>query len=103
MSKHQDDYRDYLFTSPSEGERLTIQHEHFKPSVLAAFNRLLDQYGLAERLTQAKATKTKLRLLNFGCGEGLYLHDLAQVLEARGLLEGAELNGLDINPASVAT
>ncbi len=95
-----EDYRDYLFPSNSEMEanRLFIYHSVSKPGVTEALNHILDEYGLAAKLQAAKANGSKVRVLNFGCSEGLFLHDLAEKLEKRGLLEAADLNGIDIKP-----
>lgn len=95
--------RDYIFAEADDGVRLMLQHEVYKPSVHRIFERVLDEYKLAELLEKAKSSGERLRVLDFGCGEGLYLHDLAALLEARGLLEAAELNGIDINPSAVTT
>jgi SAM-dependent methyltransferase len=71
------------------------------------FERALEEYGLCDKLEQVKAQKQakssdfrKVRILDIGCGEGLFLYDIA---EARGLIEVAELVGIDIDTTAIKT
>lgn len=96
-------FREYIFEASHDRERLVLQHEINKPSVSRIMERVLDEYGLAERLQTAKTNGTKLRVLDVGCGEGLFLHDLAELLETRGLLDAATLIGIDIDMAAIDT
>ncbi len=96
-------FRNYIFVEADDNNRLILQHEILKPNFEHILAKVLDEYGLAEKLHKAKTTGEKVRILDFGCAEGLYLHDVAAVLEERGLLEAADLNGIDINPGAIAT
>jgi 2-polyprenyl-3-methyl-5-hydroxy-6-metoxy-1,4-benzoquinol methylase len=97
------DYRHYVFAEANDRERLQIQHDAFKPKVLDNFKHILDNYGLDQQLKLAKAQGRQLRILDFGCGEGMYLHDMAEILEKRDLLGAAELSGIDVDPSAIAT
>jgi hypothetical protein len=72
-----------------------------QPLFEKAINQVLDEYGLAEKLTQAKQSGQVLHLLQLHCGEGLYLHELARLLEKRGLLAAAQLNGIEEDQAQI--
>lgn len=106
-----DKRKDYIFAdASSDQERLVLQHQVNKPSFVRAMELVLDEYGLARRLetvleyNELKALpKKQVRILDLGCGEGLYLHTLAEILENRGLLAAAQLNGIDINRAAIIT
>jgi SAM-dependent methyltransferase len=102
----------YMFGMADDRERLALLHEYYKPSFMEAVLRVLDEYGLAMKLAQAAAIAlktnnairaTKIRILDVGCGEGLYLHDIAALLEKRGLLEGADFYGFDIDAKAIAS
>jgi len=103
MSYSPEELQVYLFAAAEDGDRLVIQHNIFKAGFLKILEQVLEQYGLANRLEAARAAKTKLRILDIGCAEGLYLHDVAEVLEARGLLEAAQFNGIDLNVGAIST
>ena len=90
-------------SNSKNSERLAAQYKADKPVFEAALNKVLTDYGLAQKLAQAKASGHKLRILNYRCGEGLYLHLFSEFLESRGLVEGAELYGVDWDPAVIAT
>lgn len=91
----------YVFSDGDERDRLVTLHDSSKPNFLKILQRVLDDYGLAHRLEQAQQANTKVEILDVGCGEGLYLHDLAQILEARGFLAAADLNGIDRDATSL--
>ncbi len=103
MNKITTEYQNYIFTQVNDRDRLLIQHDINKPHFLTVLQRVLDEFGLAEQLQIAKARREKIRILDFGCGEGMFLHDVAEVLEGRGLLEAAELNGIDNDQTAIAT
>jgi SAM-dependent methyltransferase len=98
----QKSFAENIFTDMNDRERLVIQHDTFYPRFATMFKQALDEYGLAQRLAQAKANNTKIEILDVGCGEGLFLHDIANLLEERGLLKAAHLSGFDIDANSVA-
>lgn len=110
------EYQNYVFAQSNDRERLMLQYQVFKPSFIAAIEKVLDEYGLAQRLQQVTATTTdakgdagsisnanKVRLMDVGCGEGLFLSEVAALLEARGLLAAADLNGVDLDSGAIAT
>ena len=88
----------YLFGEVSDQERLGFQHKSLQPVVTPVFEQMLDQYGLGQKLAAAKTAGQHEVMFDIGCGEGLYLHDLAALLEQRDYVSGADLNGLDLNP-----
>lgn len=94
-------YVEYLMSNTNDRKRLEIQHQILKPIVTNIFNKVLDEYGLAERLAQA--TEKKLPILDAGCGEGLFLYDFADLLIARDLLEKADLRGADVDSIAINT
>lgn len=95
--------QDYIFGATYEGERLEITHKIDQLNFVDALTQVLDAYGLASRLEQAKANGNKLQMLDIGCGEGLFMHDLAQMLEERDLLKAAEISGIDIDATAITT
>lgn len=102
-----EDFREYIFAADlNDHARLAIQHAGMKPKVVKHMNRALDQYNLAERFqagVNGNSPARKARVLDFGCGEGLFLHDFAELLESRALIERVELSGIDRNSAAVTT
>jgi 2-polyprenyl-3-methyl-5-hydroxy-6-metoxy-1,4-benzoquinol methylase len=105
------EYNEYIFKQDdSERERLVIQHECYKPSFDEVIGHLLEAYGLLGRLQQIQtacahgATDTpKFRILEVGCGEGLLLHDVAALIEARGFLDVVEFYGFDRDATAIHT
>ncbi len=100
--------REYVFADDMDDRaRLAVQHAGMKPYVVEHMQHALDEYKLAERFAQFTNTPKNAvkpaRVLDFGCGEGLFLHDFAELLEARGLLAGVELNGIDKNRVAIIT
>ncbi len=93
----------YILGESYDGERLEIVHRIDKTNFAEVVTQVLDEYGLAQRLEQAKLDGKKVQIVDIGCGEGLFMHDLAQILQDRNLLHAAEINGIDINPATIAT
>jgi SAM-dependent methyltransferase len=91
--------RDYIFSMADDGDRTAFQYKCFKPSIIQTFNEVLDEYNLVDYLGQVRTSpkrKDKVRILDVGCGEGLHLYDLAEIIEKRGMLGGAEFYGFDI-------
>lgn len=92
----------YLLSGSYDGDRLQLEREIRLERFEQLMNRILDEYGLLERLQRAKVAGQKAFILDVGCGEGLVLHDVAHLLEKSGVLEATILAGLDINPASLS-
>jgi SAM-dependent methyltransferase len=103
-------YQEYLLSDISDRERLIVQHDISKPVVMTMFERVLTEYGLLQKLEQAKIQKAsvvatnfqRIRILDIGCGEGMFLYDIATLLEERGLSEVVELVGIDIDATAIA-
>ena len=95
--------RDYIFKALDDKTREQEVFKSARPRFREIINLVLNQYGLAERLRQAKSMGDKVCMLDLGCSEGLYLHELANILEEQGLLEGASLNGIDRSQAAIGT
>jgi len=114
----------YVFSDGmSERDRLVLQHKIFQPCFQNALNRVFghESEGLLKDWFHQGAITAPLFMLDMGCGEGLYLHDLADTLLGRGLSladksssssdedgvapsrSDAQLIGLDIDSAAVAT
>jgi hypothetical protein len=96
-------FRDSILRDASQSERLALSFEGYRTIFLEAINQLLTDFGLAQKLEAAKQKGQKLRILQLNCSEGLYLHELARVLEERGLLEGADLYGITEDLAQIST
>src|SRR5262245_9547811 len=96
-------YRDYDFAQVEDGKRTCMEHQLYQASYCQVMEHLRHHYVLAALLKTAQTSTNKVRNLDFGCGEGLYLHDVAALLEERGLLQPAELYGIDLNEVSIAT
>jgi hypothetical protein len=99
----QEESRIGVFNNASHSERLVIAYKILQPIFDEGINRILDAYGLATRLQEAKQAGQKLRILQVNCVEGLFLHELARVLEERDLLEGADLYGISADQAQINT
>jgi SAM-dependent methyltransferase len=97
-------YSAYIFGATDDRERLMVQHTCFQSGFLQIFQQeLLPNYGLMVRLEAAKTNGQKVRILDIGCGEGLFLHDIASILETSGFLEVVEFYGFDRNVEAIAT
>jgi len=104
MSITKTEYREYVLGMVDDRQRQERQHHHQKAGFVHIIEQVLEEYELAPRLAAAKTDeRAKLKILDVGCGEGLYLHDIAQVLEGRGLAQIASLYGIDINQAMIET
>jgi 2-polyprenyl-3-methyl-5-hydroxy-6-metoxy-1,4-benzoquinol methylase len=90
-------FQEYIFGSDTvdDRERLVVQHELFKPAFLTNLDKVFGEYGLQSRLEHAKQTGGKVRILDMGCGEGLYLYTLEEILAERGFGEVIQLIGVD--------
>src|SRR5947209_3036698 len=104
MTMTKTEYREYVLGMVDDRQRQERLHRHQKAGFKGVIEQLLDEYELAGQLVAAKTgQRAKLKILEVGCGEGLYLHDLAEVLEGRDLAHSATLYGLDINQAMIET
>lgn len=100
---YQESYQQYIFSTPTDHERLQIQHKLSKSGFMQKMERILDEYGLMQRLVLAANEGAKLSFLDVGCGEGFYLHDLAEVLEKHEILAATQLVGLDVDVTAIST
>ena len=96
-------FRQNLFSQADDRERQSVQHQAFKPSFVAAFEHILQDYDLAQQFGTAKLIGEKLNVLEIGCGEGLYLHDIAAAIETHGLIKAVNLIGIDVKVAAIST
>src|SRR5262249_34657223 len=104
MSMTKTEYRDYIMGMADDRQRMERTHRHLKAEFVRVVEQVLEEYELAEQLKAAKSGEcTRLKILDVGCGEGLYLHDVAEVLEGRDLLSAATFYGTDINQAMIET
>lgn len=92
----------YVFASGDERDRLIIQHDGFKPKFLRIMQRILNDYGLMQRLKEARKFGTKVSVLDAGCGEGLFLHDIAELVEDYGFLDVVDLSGIDRDALAIS-
>lgn len=92
----QEDYGLYIFSAVNDVERLVMQQELFVPGFTATVTRLLDEYGLAERLAG-----TGGRVLDFGCAHGRYVEALSTLLAERDLYVGTRVDGLDLDADAI--
>jgi SAM-dependent methyltransferase len=93
----------YLFTdSLDDRRRLTIQVKLYTPAFKESIARALAKSNgrLRQRLHDPQAT---FRVLDLGCGEGLYLPVLTECLREQGARARIELVGLDKDVVAVAT
>jgi 2-polyprenyl-3-methyl-5-hydroxy-6-metoxy-1,4-benzoquinol methylase len=103
MSDSNLDYRNYLFTPLDDRERQVVMHRICKPNFIKIMTKVLDEYGLAKQFDQAIRDHQKIKILDAGCGLGLYLYDVANILEERGYLAAANLFGIDKDETIIMT
>jgi hypothetical protein len=96
-------YREDLFNNAEHSERIFLAYKAVQPIFAEAINRILDGYNLATRLQEAIQKGHKLRVLELNCAEGLFLHELARILEERSLLAGVELFGISGEVSQINT
>lgn len=94
-------YRDYVFGHVDDRDRLVIQHRITKPAFVRNMQLALDDYGLAEKVLAGQP----LKILDVGCSEGLFLHDVAELLDARGLRDRHNVSfyGIDRDESAILT
>lgn len=103
MALTKTEYRDYIFNKADDQERQVIQHRVFRSAFIQLLNQLLDDYRLVERIEEVNRAGYKFKILDFGCGEGLFLHDVAEVLEKRNLQDKVAFFGIDLNELAIIT
>ena len=96
-------YRNEILEGFSLSNYESTLHKVEKANSRQILERALTEYGLLENLMQAKAGQRRLSFVDVGCSEGLFLHDLADMLEQKGLLEATDLNGVDVDGSAIAT
>jgi hypothetical protein len=97
------EFRAEMFNSAEHSERMVLRYKAGQAIFAEAINRILDEYKLAERLQEAVQNNQKLRILQLNCAEGLFLHELARLLEERELLKGADLFGISADLTQITT
>lgn len=102
MPNYNENFQSYVFGAADEQELISLYHQAYRDDFSRVIEKILDEYGLAERLKAAKSAGQPALILDVGCAEGIYLHTLAQILEKKDLLSSANLNGIDLNPTFVA-
>jgi 2-polyprenyl-3-methyl-5-hydroxy-6-metoxy-1,4-benzoquinol methylase len=75
-----------------ERKRLSLQLKIYTPAFKQAIRLCLDKFDLRTRLENPQAT---FRILDLGCGEGLYFPILAELLSEEGARAKIEMVGLD--------
>jgi hypothetical protein len=99
----QQEFQAEMFNGAEHSERMVLRYKINQTIFAEAINRILDEYKLTERLQEAIQNKQKLRILQLNCSEGLFLHELARLLEERELLKGADLFGISADVAQITT
>lgn len=79
-----------------------IKTNTFKTVMKERLQQVLEEYGLLEKLQQAQSRKQRLRCLNLSCGEGLYMHLFAELLDKYGLANAVKIYGLDTDKSLVS-
>ncbi|MEI6045788.1 MAG: class I SAM-dependent methyltransferase [Chloroflexota bacterium] len=101
-----DTFHSYVFGGTHlDGDRLTFQYKIYQPSFEKIIELVLGtEYGLGTRIEQG-LKPAPIRILDAGCGEGLFLYYLAGLLEQRGLFNPAtvQLIGIDSDTSAIAT
>lgn len=87
----------YIYEVVNEEQRNLLQHSVLRPKHHELMLTMLEDYGLRQRLEKAKENSTKVSILEAGCGDGYFLQDFADLLQEYGLLQAADLNGVDIS------
>jgi SAM-dependent methyltransferase len=95
-------FSNYLLADSQGQEYVQLNYKLTKAHFEQVLGRILTEYGLAERLKQAKLTNSKLHILDIGCAEGLYLHEIARVLDTLELTDAAYFSGIDLNSAAIS-
>lgn len=104
MTLSKEQFQKYIFEEAHDDRsRLVIQHETYKDQFDAIFERVLNEFGLRQTLEKAKANHEKVSILDAGCGEGLYMHDVADILDKYGLTEAVTLIGVDRDNTALFT
>src|SRR3954447_18156755 len=79
-----------------------MQHNVLRPVTQKLLVEILENYGLQQRLELAQKTGSQVLILEAGSGSGSFLHDFADLLDEKGLLQAANLTGLDLNISYVS-
>lgn len=95
--------RQFRFEELDSQERTLIGYKTVRAAFIQIMQQILEEYDFVTALRQAASVGQKLKVMDIGCSEGFFLHELAALLEARQLLGAVELNGLDNNSLTIAT
>jgi SAM-dependent methyltransferase len=89
--------QEYLYKAIDENQRNQLQHLVLRPTIHKVLTDMLENYGLRQRLEAARNGGSQVSILEAGSGSGSFLRDFADLLQGQGLLQAADLNGLDID------
>ncbi len=89
-----------LSDSLDDRKRLEIQVKLYTPAFRQTLSMAFDKSDLRDRLRDPQAT---FRVLDLGCGEGLYFPVLAQFLVEQGMRSHLEMVGLDRDARAIST
>ena len=64
----------YVFAGMDDRDRLRMQHSIYMKDVVEALRKMVDSPAFQARLEIAKNSAQKLKVLDVGCGSGLFLH-----------------------------
>ena len=81
-------------------QRLVVQAKLYAPAFRQGIGMALEKYNMLPTLRDPKAT---FRVLDLGCGEGLYAPILTQFLKEQGCKAKVQIVGIDRDGAAVAT
>lgn len=87
-----------MANSMEDRKRLSLQLKIYTPAFRQAIRLCLDKFNLRTRLENPQAT---FRILDLGCGEGLYFPVLAELLNEEGARAKIEMVGLDRDGAAI--
>ncbi len=89
-----------LAESLDDRKRLVIQAKLHTPSFLRIIETAIDKFGLRAKLQDPDAN---VRILDLGCGEGLFVPILTNWLAAQGTKAKVSIVGLDCDSNAIAT
>lgn len=89
-----------LADSVDDRKRLVLQTRLYTPAFKQVLVRAIEKYNLKSKLQDSSAS---FRILDLGCGEGLYFPIINEVLTELGTTAEVTIVGLDNDTAALAT